>query len=145
MAVDSLIPSELISFMGSLSEPHILCDRDYRILAANDAYRAKWEGQQNIVGRTCYEVSHRYAVPCDQAGESCPLQLSLRSGQRERVVHLHHTPRMANISKISSCHRFAMLRKVKSPISSRKSTRCLLPVPMSMRVAWLVVRRHSWT
>lgn len=92
MAVDSLIPSELISFMGSLSEPHILCDRDYRILAANDAYRAKWEGQQNIVGRTCYEVSHRYAVPCDQAGESCPLQLSLRSGQRERVVHLHHTP-----------------------------------------------------
>ncbi len=39
----------------------------------------------------CYEVSHRYKVPCDQAGESCPLQNSLRSGQRERLVHLHHT------------------------------------------------------
>lgn len=84
--------SELISFLESLSEPHILCDRNYRILAANEAYRRKWEGQQQIVGRTCYEVSHRYAVPCDQAGESCPLQHSLRSGQRERVVHLHHTP-----------------------------------------------------
>ena len=92
MAVDSVPPSELISFLESLSEPHILCDRNYRILAANEAYRSKWEGQQQIVGRTCYEVSHRYAVPCDQAGESCPLQHSLRSGQRERVVHLHHTP-----------------------------------------------------
>ena len=28
----------------------------------------------------------------DQAGESCPLSQSLESGQRERVLHLHHTP-----------------------------------------------------
>ena len=82
---------ELVSFLEGLSEPHILCDRNYRILAANEAYRAKWVGQPEVVGRACYEVSHRYSVPCDQAGESCPLQNSLRSGQRERVVHLHHT------------------------------------------------------
>jgi two-component system, NtrC family, response regulator HydG len=92
MTVPANTPVELVSFLESLSEPHILCDRDYRILAANKAYRDKWEGQQRIVGRTCYEVSHRYKVPCDQAGESCPLQRSLRSGERERVVHLHHTP-----------------------------------------------------
>ena len=84
-------PRELVSFLESLSEPHILCDRNYRILAANEAYRVKWVGQREVVGRTCYEVSHRYSVPCDQAGESCPLQRSLRSGQRERIVHLHHT------------------------------------------------------
>ena len=91
MAVQPALPSELISFLENLSEPHILCDREYRILAANEAYRSKWEGPQKIIGRRCYEVSHRYTVPCDQAGESCPLLLSLRSGQRERVVHLHHT------------------------------------------------------
>ncbi len=84
-------PRELVSFLEGLAEPHILCDRNYRILAANEAYRAKWVGQRQVVGRTCYEVSHRYKVPCDQAGESCPLQNSLRSGQRERLVHLHHT------------------------------------------------------
>jgi hypothetical protein len=92
--------AELISFLESLVEPHILCDRNYRIIAANDRYRAKWEGQQKIIGRTCHEVSHRYSVPCDQAGGSCPLLRSLRSGQRERVVHLHHTPlgeRLADI------------------------------------------------
>lgn len=31
---------ELVSFLESLPEPHILCDRSYRILAANAAYRA---------------------------------------------------------------------------------------------------------
>ncbi len=91
MTVTPGVPAELVSFLETLNEPHILCDRNYRILAANEAYRAKWAGDQRIVGRTCYEVSHRYAVPCDQAGESCPLLLSLRSGRRERVVHLHHT------------------------------------------------------
>lgn len=84
--------SELISFLENLPEPHILCDRDYRIVAANDAYRANWLDQQEVIGRKCFEVSHRYTVPCDQAGESCPLQRSLKSGQRERVLHLHHTP-----------------------------------------------------
>lgn len=83
---------ELVSFLETLPEPHILCDRDYRIVAANAAYRAQCREARDIVGRHCYEVSHRYAVPCDQAGESCPLTHSLRSGQRERVVHLHHTP-----------------------------------------------------
>lgn len=84
-------PSELISFLENLDEPHILCDRHYRILAANDAFRSKWVSDQDVVGRTCYDVSHRYTVPCDQAGESCPLQRSLISGQRERVTHVHHT------------------------------------------------------
>ena len=45
-----------------------------------------------MVGRCCYEVSHRYPRPCDKAGESCPLAQSLQSGKRERVLHLHHTP-----------------------------------------------------
>lgn len=84
--------SELISFLENLPEPHILCDREHRIIAANDAYRNIWVGQAEVVGRKCYEVSHRFDVPCNLAGESCPLQRSLLSGQRERVLHLHHTP-----------------------------------------------------
>jgi two-component system, NtrC family, response regulator HydG len=92
--------SELISFLENLPEPHILCDRDYRIIAANDAYRANWVDQQEVIGRKCFEVSHRYVVPCDQAGESCPLQRSLKSGQRERVLHLHHTPKGESFENI---------------------------------------------
>jgi two-component system response regulator HydG len=86
-----LLP-ELVSFIDSLPEPHILCDRQYRVLAANSAYRRSFGENQVFAGRTCYDISHRFNLPCDQAGETCPLQQSLRSGQRERVLHLHQTP-----------------------------------------------------
>ena len=83
---------ELVSYLEGLSEPHILFDRQYRILAANAAYRRQFSPTGSVIGRTCYEVSHHFSVPCDQAGESCPLARSRESGQRERVLHLHHTP-----------------------------------------------------
>jgi len=84
---------ELMSFVEGLPEPHILFDTQYRILAANAAYRRQFSPEQSVVGRTCYEVSHRFNMPCDQAGETCPLARSRESGQRERVLHLHHTPK----------------------------------------------------
>lgn len=84
---------ELVSFLAGLPEPRILMDAEYRILAANAAYEREFGGGQRLVGRRCYEVSHRFDVPCDQAGESCPLRLSLESAQMQKVLHLHHTPR----------------------------------------------------
>ncbi|UCV09041.1 sigma-54 interaction domain-containing protein [Dechloromonas denitrificans] len=86
-------PSELLSFLDGLPEPRIVMNAEYRIVAANAAYIRDFGGGQAIAGRTCYEVSHRFAVPCDQAGESCPLKLSLESGAPQRVLHVHHTPR----------------------------------------------------
>ncbi|MCM5569296.1 sigma-54-dependent Fis family transcriptional regulator [Burkholderiaceae bacterium FT117] len=88
----SLSP-ELVSFLESLPEPHILFDRGYRILAANAAYRREFSPDGSALGRTCHAVSHRFEAPCDQSGESCPLARARESGQRERVLHLHHTPR----------------------------------------------------
>lgn len=82
---------ELASFLETLKDPHILCDREYRIVLANAAYRANYGPAEKLVGRRCFELSHRYTLPCDQVGESCPLSRSLQSRQRERVVHLHHT------------------------------------------------------
>lgn len=87
----SLLP-ELVSFLEGLPEPHILFDRQYRIIAANAAYRRLFSPQSSVIGRTCYQVSHHFSAPCDQSGESCPLARARESGQRERVLHLHHTP-----------------------------------------------------
>lgn len=100
MTVNQKSLAELVSFLETLAEPHILCDRDYRILAANEAYRANWVNQVEVIGRKCFEVSHRYSLPCDQAGESCPLQRSLKSGRRERVLHLHYTSRGESFENI---------------------------------------------
>ncbi|MEW6165755.1 MAG: sigma 54-interacting transcriptional regulator [Pseudomonadota bacterium] len=84
---------EISSFLDSLDEPRIVMDAHYRILAANLAYKRDFGDGRPVVGRLCYEVSHRFTVPCDQAGESCPLRQSQASGQIERVLHLHHTAR----------------------------------------------------
>ena len=85
--------SELISFLDGQSEPSIVMDAEYRIVAANMAYAKEFAQGRDVNGKFCYEVSHHFAVPCDQAGESCPLRMSRQSGQMHRVLHLHHTPR----------------------------------------------------
>jgi transcriptional regulator with PAS, ATPase and Fis domain len=84
---------ELISFLDGLPEPRIVMNADYRIVAANAAYIRDFGGGAPITGRTCYDVSHHFDVPCDLAGESCPLKQSQKSGSPQRVLHLHHTPR----------------------------------------------------
>jgi two-component system, NtrC family, response regulator HydG len=87
-----LLP-ELVSFIESLDEPRILMDLDYRILAANKAYRDAYAPSESVVGRYCYEVSHHFAQPCDEVGEACPRRAALASRHTERVLHIHHTPR----------------------------------------------------
>jgi transcriptional regulator with PAS, ATPase and Fis domain len=83
----------LSSFIEDFPEPRILVDLEYRVLAANRAYRAHYASGETVVGRHCYEVSHRYAAPCDQSGESCPRQRIMASGRTERILHVHYSPR----------------------------------------------------
>lgn len=82
----------LVSYLDGLPEPHIVFDVNYRIVNANAAYLREYAQGHDVTGRTCYEVSHHFNVPCDQAGESCPRARAMHSGQRERILHLHHTP-----------------------------------------------------
>ena len=84
--------TELASFLQAQSEPHILFDTQYRIIAVNQAFRKYCNPQTSVIGRTCFEVSHNYDMPCDRSGETCPLAKSRRSGKTERVLHMHHTP-----------------------------------------------------
>ena len=90
--MSQLLP-ELISYLEELVEPHILYDNQYRIIAANAAYRHQFGHEVSVIGRTCYEVSHHFNAPCDQSGEVCPLAQAKISGHREKVLHLHHTPK----------------------------------------------------
>ncbi|WP_018507718.1 sigma-54 interaction domain-containing protein [Thiobacillus thioparus] len=85
--------NELIRFLETHPDPQIVMGIDYRILAANAAYRRVYAGERNVVGQFCYAISHGYNRPCDECGESCPLAASRVSGEPRRVLHLHHTPR----------------------------------------------------
>ena len=75
-----------------IDAPAVALTPNYRILAANEAYRDTYADGQPIHDRACYEVSHRISVPCDHAGLSCPLANCLAKGRKQRVLHLHHTP-----------------------------------------------------
>ncbi len=80
--------------LDSYDYPAILVTPDYRILASNDLYREKFGLIDTRRGPArCYRVSHNYDRPCDQVGEDCPLAAATQSGQRERVLHIHQTPR----------------------------------------------------
>ncbi|WP_027820353.1 sigma-54 interaction domain-containing protein [Paraburkholderia bannensis] len=84
----------LVSYLEYDPLPAIVLDPQYQILAANRAYQRQFgvEGQAHV-GRKCYQVSHHYDVPCDQAGEHCPMKRAAESRGADRVLHIHHTPR----------------------------------------------------
>jgi DNA-binding NtrC family response regulator len=92
--IASDVNAALARMLDSYEHPAILVSPDYLILATNDLYREKF-GEIDLGGGAarCYKVSHDYDRPCDQAGEDCPLAAATLSGQRERVLHIHQTPR----------------------------------------------------
>lgn len=129
--------AELVSLIESASEPQVLLDPHYRILAANAAYRAQFDASGSVVGRHCYEISHHISIPCDQAGESCPLSLSSTSGRRERLMHLHHTPAGEEYVSIE----VAPIRNAEGDLVCFVESMETLPVARGMRSARGLVGR----
>lgn len=84
----------LISYLEHDAAPMIVLDPQYRILAANTAYQRQFGADNKpYVGHKCFRVSHHYDVPCDQAGEHCPMKRAMELKAPDRVLHIHHTPR----------------------------------------------------
>lgn len=62
------LPAELVSVLDAMAGPRILLDLEYRILAANQAYREEYGDPEGLIGSRCFEVSHRFESPCDKRG-----------------------------------------------------------------------------
>jgi two-component system, NtrC family, response regulator HydG len=89
----SPLSEEITAILNSYDAPTIITNSEYIILAANKAYMQEYAENIQFGKSRCYEISHEFSVPCDQAGESCPLLASIESGVPQRVMHVHHTPR----------------------------------------------------
>lgn len=93
----NLIATDSPAPMGEMLEgfdcPAILVSAEYEILATNQHYQQAFGDIEQGRGHRCFEVSHGYQVPCDQAGEECPLDAARQSGHKERVLHIHQTPK----------------------------------------------------
>jgi transcriptional regulator with PAS, ATPase and Fis domain len=93
----TLIASDQRPAMAEMLEgfeyPAILVSADYEIIATNQLYVEVFGAIDLSQRHNCFKVSHGYDVPCDQAGEDCPLGAARESGHKERVLHIHQTPR----------------------------------------------------
>lgn len=85
------IPVHLQSLIDAQENPFVLIDKNYRIVAANQAYCIRYgTGTKQVVGHTCHEVSHHSSVPCHLNGETCPHQQVFSTGEGQQVLHTHY-------------------------------------------------------
>jgi transcriptional regulator with GAF, ATPase, and Fis domain len=73
--------------------PAILVTVNYQIIAFNNLYERSFGTIELDIAPKCFAISHGYSAPCDESGESCPLGAARKSGHKERVLHIHQTPR----------------------------------------------------
>jgi PAS domain S-box-containing protein len=65
-------------------------DAEYRIISANRAYcDSVRKSVEEVMGRHCYEVSHKTDKPCYEAGEECPVRHTFETGNPYAVSHTH--------------------------------------------------------
>lgn len=76
--------------LDSVDDGFIVVDRDLRIMAANRAYCASSKSAMaDILGRHCYEVSHKALRSCDMEGEDCAVKKVFETGQPNMALHQH--------------------------------------------------------
>ncbi len=90
MAKDNKPDLQWQSMIDSHSNPFVLVDEDYNIVAANKAYCASYGvSADRVVGRKCHEVSHHFETPCFLNNEECPHSKVMETNKRYEVLHIH--------------------------------------------------------
>ncbi|MFZ2412351.1 MAG: PAS domain S-box protein, partial [Candidatus Methanoperedens sp.] len=65
---------------------------DFRIIDVNTPF-LKIYGlkREEVIGKTCYEITHKCAEPCAPPDDICPLLGTLETGKYSRAEHVHYT------------------------------------------------------
>jgi PAS domain S-box-containing protein len=77
--------------MDSISDDISVIDvSDYRIIGCNAGYLKKYGLRtEDVVGKHCYEVSHRRSEPCLPPHDACPLKNTVTTGKFAAAEHVH--------------------------------------------------------
>ncbi len=69
----------------------IIDPKDYTIVDVNKTYLKK-EGlsKKEVIGRKCYEVTHKRFSPCKGTFEKCPLKETLKTHKTRTAEHIHY-------------------------------------------------------
>ncbi len=86
----SLSQTMIDTLFAGIREPLFLLEQDYRILDANEPMLSLLGlPKEDVVGRTCHEVSHRSLQPCDSKTCHCPMKETLKTGLSSHAIHEH--------------------------------------------------------
>ncbi len=78
------------NILESVDQGFVVIDPEYRIVTANKAYcRQMKRSVEEMIGRHCYEVSHRIDRPCYENGETCTAKSVFDTGESHSAVHTH--------------------------------------------------------
>jgi PAS domain S-box-containing protein len=88
-----------------LQEDVMVIDLNYRILDINDTLLTKLGlERENVIGRYCYEISHRQNVPCSGEEHPCPLAEVKETHELTRATHIHLDKNNQKIYCSISCY-----------------------------------------
>jgi two-component system NtrC family sensor kinase len=78
------------TLFAGIKEPVFLLQPDFRIADANEAMLNQLGlPKEEVVGRTCHEISHRSFSPCNSKECHCPMKETLETGLSACFIHEH--------------------------------------------------------
>jgi len=90
MTFSNRFPISLQSIIDASDNGFVVIDKDYNIIAANEAYCSSYATDpEKIIGQKCHQVSHHSDVPCHLNGEDCPHKKVFETKAPHQVLHIH--------------------------------------------------------
>jgi PAS domain S-box-containing protein len=64
---------------------------DFKIVSVNKTFLKEYsiEKEEDVIGKTCYEVTHKRHTICAPPDDMCPLKDAVETGEHREVEHVH--------------------------------------------------------
>jgi PAS domain S-box-containing protein len=92
--------------VNSIDDALLVIDpNNFRILSANDvAIKQLKLNKNDLIGKTCHEVTHHRSTPCETPNDVCPIHEMLNTGKAVIVEHQHFDKENRRIDVEVSVH-----------------------------------------
>lgn len=74
---------------GISDELMVIDPQNYKIISANKAFLERYGPRDEVIGKTCYQVTHGFSEPCKPPEHICPTEEALRTGMHSVAEHVH--------------------------------------------------------
>jgi PAS domain S-box-containing protein len=93
-AEDLLIKSKEFNetVINSMNDAISVIDvNNFRIIDANSVFLENYGMKKDeVIGKTCYEITHKNVKPCSPPDDICPLMDTLNTGKHSTAEHVHY-------------------------------------------------------